>query len=62
MNEQIKSYIEKYWEYRCSFTTGKVNWNCRFILQSATICDLRSLMIFAVFSQSEEKAESDWFA
>ena len=42
MNEQIKSYIEKYWEYRCGFTTGKVNWNCRFILQSATICDLRS--------------------
>lgn len=29
MNEQIKTYIKKILGISCSFTTGKVNWNCR---------------------------------
>ena len=53
MNEQIKSYIEKILGISVQFHHWKGELELPFYI---TICDLRSLMIFAVFFSVRRKS------
>ena len=62
MNEQIKSYIEKILGISVQFHHWKGELELPFYITERYDMRLAELDDSLYFSQSEEKAESDWFA